>query len=202
MMRILYSLMTIGLILTLAFTGCSKRSESGSGVWNSENSTFSIENEKLSYTLPTDASYWAIADIKTLPPNMLFFAIDSSEGIGVGLFRPDLELAQTKKAVDFTDQEVNAILKQLSSPHQDQTVIYEKIDKSKCILRDKESWSFIIEHKILDKAISQDSVPVFYSGYIFDGVKNPYGIVIISNVDSADSICQIQMKKYTSALNF
>lgn len=202
MIRIVYSLMTVALILTLAFTGCTKRSDSGSGVWNSETSTFSIENEKLNYTLPTDASYWAIAEKKNLPSDMLFFGVDSSEGIGVGIFRVNQNIYQSQKAEDLTDADIEVILKQLSNPYQGQTVAYEKIDKNRCELAGNTGWNFIVEHKILDSAVSHDIIPVFYSGYIFDGIINPYGLVVISNINPNDSIGRNQLMKYTSGLSF
>lgn len=202
MIRIVYSLMTVALILALAFTGCTKRSDSGSGVWNSETSTFSIENEKLNYTLPTDASYWAIAEKKNLPSDMLFFGVDSSEGIGVGIFRVNQNIYQSQKAEDLTDADIEVILKQLSNPYQGQTVAYEKIDKNRCELAGNTGWNFIVEHKILDSAVSHDIIPVFYSGYIFDGIINPYGLVVISNINPNDSIGRNQLMKYTSGLSF
>lgn len=200
MMR--YFWMTVALILTLAFTRCTKRSDSGSGVWNSDTSTFSIENEKLNYTLPTDASFWAIADKKNLPSDMLFFGVDSSEGIGIGIFRANQNIKQSKKAEDLTDTDIEVILKQLSNPHQGQTVAYEKIDKNRCAIEGKDGWNFTVEHKILDSTVSHDTIPVFYSGYIFDGIINPYGLVVISNINPSDSAGQIMMTTYTSGLKF
>lgn len=202
MIRIVYSLMTVALILMFVVTGCTNRSDSRSGVWNSETSTFTTEDEKLCYILPTDVSLWAIADAKNLPSDMLFFGVDSSEGVALGIFRPVVSAMVSEKGKSFSDNNIEEILRQLSNPQHGQTVVYEQIDKSRSIFDENDAWSFTIEHKILDNTSSLDTVTVYYSGYIFDGLNHPYGIVLISNINPNDSIGRNQLMKYTSGLSF
>lgn len=195
------TLLIVSFLMTVV-TACTDHSNSGSGVWNNDISTFLMDDDKLSYTLPTDLSFWAIADSENLPPNMLFFGVDSSEGIGVGIFRPELKMIQRKTAKEYTDYEIDVILRELSNSNQDEKVVYKKIDKNRSKLNGKDSWSYTVEHKLLDKTVSNDTVHVFYSGYVFDGLKNTYGFVMISNINPSDSNGQIQQSVYLSGLTF
>lgn len=201
MIRRIHILLTIATV-ALVVTSCRNRSDLASGEWNSKNSTFYVEDEYFNYILPTDISYWVIADKENLPPNMLFFGVDSSEGIGIGIFKPDLSRSQSKKVLELTNVELDVILTQLSIPDQGQTIVYENIDKSRCGLEGKDAWRFMIEHKIIDRTASNDTLPVYYSGYIFDALNNAYGIVLISNINQNDSIGRKQLKKYLSGLSF
>lgn len=188
----------VSLLLGILYS-CADRSTSRSGEWNEQNSIFTIA-DNLSYSLPTDISLWAIADKDVLPSNMLFFGIDKSEDICVGIFRPAAEGFQTKRVVDYSEDDVDSAVRQLSNPDQNQTVIYENIDKRNTYIDGAYAWHYILEHKIVNK-LGPDTIPIFYSGYIFDGHESPFGLVIISNLNPKDSIGQIQFAKYASALH-
>lgn len=187
-------------IFLLMLSSCSEISESNRGVWDQQAATFSIEEESISYTLPTDISSWAVAGQESMPSNMFFFGIDKDEGICIGIFSPDLKDNKSKKVADYSDVDIDVIARQLSNPDKTQTVHNEKIIKNKETFCDKEVWHYVVEYGLNDEA-SSDIITVYYSGYIFDGLKNPYGIVMISDKNPTDSIGQLLFKKYISPLH-
>lgn len=172
-----------------------------SGVWDDTTSTFYIEDETIYYTLPTDKSYWAIADKESLPLNMLFFGIEKNDGICIGIFRPDLHLTESKKSRDFSEKEIDVILRQMIKSVPSQDVICKEIIKKKDRFGGQDAWSFSIEQQVISKEVSFDTIPIFYSGYIFDGLEHSYGFVLISDCNPIDSIGTVQKKRYLETLD-
>lgn len=186
--------------LLLFHSSCSRNLDSTRGVWDQQTATFSIEEDKITYSLPSEISSWAIANQESIPSNMYFFGIDKAEGICIGIFSPDINNKLLKKVADYTDVDIDVIARQLTNTDNEQRIHYENIVRKKENFGDMEVWCYVVGCGLYDKSTS-DTINVFYSGYIFDGLNKPYGIVMISDQNPTDSIGKTLFRKYTSTLH-
>lgn len=177
--------------------GCA-RHEAPLGHWDDETATFAIPEEKISYTLPTDKSFWGIAVEESLPESMLFFGLDTQTQTCIGVFKAAPPAIGLLKAKYYTDKELETMIWDVAKPNVEQTIVSENLEKERTIFLDSEAWAYRLCREVIAPASTDDTIAVYYSGYVFDAKKNPFGIVVISADNPLDSI-GIQ-NKYTKAL--
>lgn len=186
--------------LTL-LAACNGRSTGETARWNDLISTFSMEEEEVCYTLPTDVSSWAIAGEENLPPAMAFFGIDREEEVCVGIFRPDAPRNGVASSRGYSLCEVYEMVREISSPQSGQKTVDEKLESIPLHDSGKKSWYFSHLRRIVDSSLPSDTFTINYSGYLFDGKTRPLGIVVISSVDPSDSIGRRILDKYVTGLD-
>ncbi len=186
------------ILYTLVF--CTNNSTSKKGVWNDLTSSFTIEDEKISYTLPSEPSSWVVAQQETMPTNMLFFSIEKNDGICIGIFDTGPKFEHIKGIEEFSEKDIEVVVRQLASADDKQLVLSEDIQKEREKFEGQEVWQYLLARKVKDYAMP-DTISIYYSGFLFNGIKQPYGFVMISGFNPTDSIGKIQFQRYTSTLH-
>lgn len=194
-------------ILLLLFfcisVSCQRLTTDNKKNWDEETGTFYNYEENLQYTLPTDFSSWAIAQDETTPEPLQFFGIDTKNEVCIGLFKPSIFHKEMGTVWSYSEPEVRNILNNLTYPDSKQKVLRDSIVITKdSFLKDK-ALKYIVERKLIHTSRPNDTILVYYSGFIFDNKnKNPYGIVVISSHNPKDTLESILLKKYYYSLTF
>ena len=151
--------------------------------WDDTTGTYTIPSLELSYTVPTDVEYWAVADLDDTTPKIKFCGVDTSTDICIVIVEPNSEL---RRVSELDSVKVKDILREIicQSPTGHILRFSPKIERG--LYAGSGSWDFRADISLVSM---RDTVEVSYIGHIFDWLnKKVVGIVTIVQTEVIDSI--------------
>lgn len=167
-----------------------------------EENSFLISSADMEYVIPTDISKWAVAPSESLPEGMIFFGADTENSICVGIFKPEKPLRPPHKTLDYSDIEFKKIMELVCQSDTAIHVLSEEIHSNDTIFSSASAKRFIIHKEVTPISSPEDTLSMFYNGFVFDKGNSPYGIVVISSENPYDSIGLSTSQKFINSLRF
>ena len=182
------------LVILMFLISCGSK-KTNQSFWDDTTGTYTIPSLAISYTVPTDVEYWAIADMDGLTPEIKFCGVDNSSDVCIVIVEPDSTL---KSIAELDSVKINDILREIicQSPTGEILQFTSTIQPGQYIGTD--SWDFRVDISIADNC---NAVDVSYIGHIFDCPNRKVaGIVSIVPTIALDSTGLQTMDKYLNGV--
>lgn len=193
------------LLMVPMLYACGTNSKSYPDPWNEASQTYTIFDEELKYTIPTNVDNWIIADPKNYPDNMSFFGIDSENSTCVSIIKPPAP--QSGVLMGYTPLEITEILNDITKQTGGGEIISSNQDFKPSIYMKSDAWKFNVNISMVvplreNIESPQDTMSIVFSGYIFEGKNNPCVIVITTPCEIIDSLGSDILTPYLEALHY
>lgn len=184
---------------------CGTNSKSHPDPWDEASQTYTIFDEELKYTIPTNVDNWIIANPKNYPENMSFFGVDSEHNTCVSIVKPSAP--KSGVLMGYTPLEITEILNDITKQTGGGEIIASNQDFKPSIYMGANAWNFnanismtVPSSENIDAP--QDTIGIVFSGYIFEGKNNPCAIVITTQGEIVDSLGNNFLTTYLEALHY
>lgn len=159
--------------------------------WDESTATYTVEEAGVSYNLPTDISYWAIADISNLPEDVEFFGVDRNSSVCVSLIKVK-DNHGNQQLESLPVQYLNNIIDKITV--QSDSIDYKRNNRSiihESVMGQKR-WKFHEDISITDNNSIEYDLSV--DGIMFDGKNGMYAFVVTAPKQKAVDSQQIFIK--------
>lgn len=172
--------MFFNVILFLTVCVSCSGSQNNNIEYQEENNSFIIPSENLEYVVPTDISQWAVAAPEVLPDGIIFFGVDRENEICVGIFKHQISFRSTYGVNDISDAECKELLKSVCESDASLDVLSEDVLLADTTYSSMAAKRFLVSKNVVSRDNINDTISVYYNGYLFDNIGKTYGIVVIS----------------------
>lgn len=171
-------------------------------VFKEDKNSFLIPSANMEYVIPTDISRWAVAPSKSLPEGMLFFGVDTENSVCVGIFKPEKPLKSPHKTFDYSHIEFIGILQTVCKSDSSLNILSEEYHTNDTIFSSASAKEFRVHKEVSSPDSPNDTISMYYNGFVFDKGDSPYGIVVISGEEPNDSSNADNNYIYINSLKF
>lgn len=179
-----------GIIVLLLLVSCKKRN-----FWDETTGTYTIPSLNLSYVVPTNVEYWAIADIDGSIPELQFCGVDATTCVNIVIVKPNIKANSITK---LDKPHVEELLYDIICQNPDCKIFGFNPQIEPALYLGTQSWKFMSDVSIED---DKDSVAISYAGYFFNSNNRVVGIMSIIPTSIRDSLGRNIIDNYFMGLN-